>query len=80
MANRKTISEEYKWNIDSIYPSEDLWEQDLTEAEKLAEAFGRFRGCACETAQTLADALEDGFMIQSDKPFFDEEEDDSDEY
>ena len=58
MADRKTISEEYKWNIDSIYPSEDLWEQDLTEAEKLAEAFGRFRGCACETAQTLADALE----------------------
>ena len=36
-------------------------------------------GCAIAAIPALADALEDGFMIQSDKPFFDEE-DDSDDY
>ena len=36
-------------------------------------------GCAIKALPAIAEAFEDGIMIESDKPFFDEE-DDSDEY
>ena len=54
---------------DSMYP--DCSEDCAWHNEKY--------GCAIAAIPALADALEDGFMIQSDKPFFDEE-DDSDDY
>ncbi|MDD7409100.1 MAG: oligoendopeptidase F [Anaerovoracaceae bacterium] len=36
---RDQIDDRYKWNIADMYPDEDLWEKDFSEAEKEAEEF-----------------------------------------
>ena len=39
LKQRDQIPQEYKWNIEDMYPDESLWEQDVDECIKRAENF-----------------------------------------
>ena len=55
---RKDIPEEFKWNLEAIYPSEDLWEADLNKAMEMAETLKGYSGRLTESSATLLEALE----------------------
>ena len=57
LKQRDQIAKEYKWNIEAMYPDESLWENDIEECVKAAEAFTGFSGRLTESAETLYEAL-----------------------
>ncbi len=54
---RDQIDKKYKWNIEDMYASDELWEKDYAEALKAAEAYGRFEGTLANGAGALLEAL-----------------------
>lgn len=59
LKQRKQIAKEYKWDIEAMYPDESQWDADIEECVRRAEAFAKFQGKVTESADTLADALEE---------------------
>lgn len=57
LKQRNEIAEEYKWDIESMYPDENLWHKDVAESIKAAEEFKRFQDRITENADTLYAAL-----------------------
>ena len=57
LKQRDQIPQEYKWNIEDMYPDESLWEKDVDECIKRAEKFKDFSGKLVESPQTLLAAL-----------------------
>ena len=57
LKQRDQIPQEYKWNIEDMYPDESLWEKDVDECIKRAENFKDFSGKLTESPQTLLSAL-----------------------
>lgn len=57
LKQRDQIPQEYKWNIEDMYPDESLWEKDVDECIKRAEKFKDFSGKLTESPQTLLAAL-----------------------
>ncbi len=55
---RSEIDEEYTWALDTIYASDDEWEQAFEEAESLAEELAGFEGRTTEDGPTLLEVLE----------------------
>ncbi len=54
---RSEIPEEYKWNLEAIYPADEQWEQDFAKVAPMLEVVGSYRGRLGESAQTLLAAL-----------------------
>lgn len=50
---RSEISSEYKWSVEDIYKSDDLWEADYKKAQSYAEKIGSFKGKLSESADKL---------------------------
>lgn len=50
---RSEISSEYKWSVEDIYASDDLWESDYKKAQSYAEKIGSFKGKLSESADKL---------------------------
>ncbi|MBP1562636.1 MAG: oligoendopeptidase F [Oscillospiraceae bacterium] len=50
---RSEISSEYKWSVEDIYKSDDLWESDYKKAQSYAEKIGSFKGKLSESADKL---------------------------
>lgn len=59
LKDRKDMNEEYMWDISSMYPQEDLWQQDLDTALALAEDFTGYSGKVAKDPDTLLAALKD---------------------
>ena len=57
LRQRNEIPNEYKWDIEAMYPDESQWEQDMEECLALASDFAKYDGRLTESAQTLAEAL-----------------------
>lgn len=57
LKQRNEIANEYKWDIEAMYPDEVQWDADLSECLALAEDFVKFNGHLTESARTLVDAL-----------------------
>ena len=57
LKQRNEIAEEYKWDIESMYPDENQWHKDVADSIKAAEEFKRFQGRIAENADTLYAAL-----------------------
>ena len=57
LKQRNEIAEEYKWDIESMYPDENQWHKDVADSIKAAEEFKRFQGRIIENADTLYAAL-----------------------
>ena len=57
LRQRNEIANEYKWDIEAMYPDESRWDADMDECLALASDFAKFDGKLTESAHTLADAL-----------------------
>lgn len=57
LKTRDEISNEYKWNIEAMYPDESLLEEDLSCGISLADEFAAMQGHIADSADTLYDAI-----------------------
>ena len=57
LKQRNEIPNEYKWNIEAMYPDESQWDKDVAESIEKAENFAKFQGKLTESASTLLEAL-----------------------
>ena len=57
LKQRNEIANEYKWDIEAMYPDESQWERDMDECMSLASDFAKYDGHLTESSRTLADAL-----------------------
>ncbi len=57
LKQRNEIANEYKWDIEAMYPDETQWERDMDECLSLASDFAKYDGLLTESAHTLAEAL-----------------------
>ena len=57
LKQRNEIANEYKWDIEAMYPDESQWERDMDECLSLASGFAKYDGHLTESARTLAEAL-----------------------
>ena len=55
--DRSEVDEEYKWDLDVLYPDDDAWEDAFEEASETIEDLTAFEGRATEDADTLAETL-----------------------
>ena len=55
--DRSEVDEEYKWDLDVLYPDDDAWEDAFEEAREMIEDLTAFEGRATEDADTLAETL-----------------------
>ncbi|MBM7581220.1 oligoendopeptidase F [Caldicoprobacter guelmensis] len=56
LKNRSEIDEKYKWRLEDIYESEELWEQDYQSTKQLLEEIAGFKG-RINTAENLLKVL-----------------------
>ena len=42
--DRSEVDEEYKWNLDVLYPDDDAWEDAFEEAREMIEDLTAFEG------------------------------------
>ncbi|MBQ9960820.1 MAG: oligoendopeptidase F [Firmicutes bacterium] len=59
LRQRNDIPNEYKWNIEDMYPDESQWDTDVADSVKQAEEFAKYQGRLTESAATLAEALKE---------------------
>jgi oligoendopeptidase F len=55
---RKDIDEEYKWDLESIFPDEEQWRDAYDDVEARVEELREYEGRATESAETLHELLE----------------------
>ncbi len=55
--DRKTLDIKYIWDLESMYPNEELWEKDFNSVEKLSEDFTKFSGHLGESAKVFTEAM-----------------------
>ena len=55
--DRKDVPETDKWNLSSLYKSNDDWENDLKALEPLVQKVASFNGKLGESSETLLEAL-----------------------
>jgi oligoendopeptidase F len=54
---RAEIPQEHTWNLESIYPTNDAWEQDFQRVVAMLPRIREFAGRLATSAKTLLDAL-----------------------
>lgn len=54
---RDEIPREYKWQIEDIYASEQLWQTDFSEVKRLLPPMANFQGTLAQSPATLAACL-----------------------
>lgn len=55
---RREIPVEYTWDLESIFPSEEAWDEAFQQGERDIEAIGRFRGRLQDGPNTLVEWFE----------------------
>jgi len=58
LPTRKEIPDQYKWQLEDIYPSDEAWEQDFRQVMELAVRVESFKGKLGTSARTLLEAFE----------------------
>jgi len=58
LPTRKEIPDQYKWQLEDIYPSDEAWEQDFRRVMELAVRVESFKGKLGSSARTLLEAFE----------------------
>ncbi len=58
LKTRESIDSEYKWDIESMYDSEEKWNMDFEKVKELLKEVERYKGKLGESAETLYTALE----------------------
>ena len=55
LQKRDEISDEYKWKLEDMYETDELWEAECEKASQLAEKLSGFKGHLADSAATLLD-------------------------
>ncbi|SEP34070.1 oligoendopeptidase F [Propionispora vibrioides] len=55
---REEIPAEYKWHLEDIYKTEELWQQDFAKVKSLLTTVKQYQGKLSTSSQTLADCLQ----------------------
>ena len=58
LPGRDEIPDEYKWQLEDVYESNEEWEQDFQRAQNMAGEVESYRGRLGQSARTLLEALE----------------------
>jgi oligoendopeptidase F len=58
LPTRKEIPKEYKWRLEDIYASDDLWEQDFQLVKELSDEAAAYRGKVGHSARSLLEILQ----------------------
>jgi oligoendopeptidase F len=56
--SRDQIPEQYKWNLQDLYPSADSWKKDKEGMNERLEKFNMYKGKLGQSAKNLLEALE----------------------
>lgn len=64
LPTRKEIPDRYKWRLEDIYASDNLWEQDFQQVKKLTGEVEAYRGKLGQSAQALLEALQLEYRLQ----------------
>ncbi|WP_416197610.1 MAG: oligoendopeptidase F [Sporanaerobacter sp.] len=54
---REEIDVKYKWDLESMYENDQLWEEDFKKAQELAEKITEYEGRTVESSATLLEVL-----------------------
>jgi oligoendopeptidase F len=54
---RSDIDDKYKWRLEDIFATDDLWEQDFAKVEALLPEMEKFKGNLANSGKTLLDCL-----------------------
>ncbi|MDY5739010.1 MAG: hypothetical protein SPK45_03590, partial [Anaerovoracaceae bacterium] len=57
LKNRNEMPDDFKWKIEDMYPSYQLWEEDLKIAENKAAEFVKLKGSITSSAENFENAL-----------------------
>ncbi len=57
LPERKDIPEKFKWDLESMYESNDLWEKDFNKVKELANEIVEYKGKVIESSQSLYQVL-----------------------
>ena len=55
LQKRDEISDEYKWKLEDMYETDELWEAECEKASQIAEKLSGFKGHLADSAATLLD-------------------------
>ncbi|MGL6065995.1 MAG: M3 family oligoendopeptidase, partial [Cetobacterium sp.] len=55
--NRNKIAQEYKWNLDDIYPNWNEWEKDLIKLKKIMEEVPKYEGRISKNSETFIEFI-----------------------
>ena len=58
LLTRDKVKVEDTWNVNDVYESESLWEDDITLVNKELEEISKYQGKVCESASNLLKVLE----------------------
>lgn len=58
LRERAEIPEQYKWDIESMYETSDLWEADFKRAQALIQEISTLKGTVTKSKENLLKALE----------------------
>lgn len=64
LPTRKEIPAQYKWRLEDIYASDDLWEQDFQLVKELSDEAAAYRGKVGQSARSLLEILQLEFRLQ----------------
>jgi len=54
---RTEVKAEHRWGLETVYPSNEAWEQDFQKVESLTPKLAGYQGKLGESAQTLLEAI-----------------------
>ena len=63
---RSQVAESDKWDLSSLYPCDEAWENDLKRLQKKIEEAGKFKGNLGKSPENLVAAMKwltDAFML-----------------
>lgn len=58
LPSRDEIDDRYKWKLEDLYPTDDVWEEEFAAVRRLVEQFPRFRGQVIASADQLLNAIQ----------------------
>lgn len=58
LPSRDEIDDRYKWKLEDLYPTDDVWEEEFAAVRRLVEQFPRFRGQVIASADQLLEAIQ----------------------
>jgi len=54
---RSEIPDKYKWRLEDIYPTDELWEEDFARVKALLPEMDKFKGHLVESGKVILDCL-----------------------